>query len=139
MKTQIYFVLGPTASGKSKFALSLANKLNGEIINADSMQIYNELSILTARPTINDQKKINHHLYGFVKGDVRFNVQKWCEEASKKINYLINKNITPILVGGTGLYIESLINGIVSIPSIPEKVKIESEKLILKIGKENFF
>ncbi len=139
MKTQIYFVLGPTASGKSKFALSLANKLNGEIINADSMQIYNELSILTARPTINDQKKINHHLYGFVKGDVRFNVQKWCEEASKKINYLVNKNITPILVGGTGLYIESLINGIFSIPSIPEKVKIESEKMILKIGKENFY
>ena len=64
MKTQIYFVLGPTASGKSKFALSLANKLNGEIINADSMQIYHELSILTARPTINDQKKINHHLSG---------------------------------------------------------------------------
>ena len=94
MKTQIYFVLGPTASGKSKFALSLANKLNGEIINADSMQIYHELSILTARPTINDQKKVNHHLYGFVKGDVRFNVQKWCEEASKKIYYLINKNIT---------------------------------------------
>jgi len=139
LKTQIYFVLGPTASGKSKFALSLANKLNGEIINADSMQIYKELSILTARPTIHDQKKINHHLYGFVKGDIRFNVQKWCEEASKKINYLVNKNITPILVGGTGLYIESLINGIVSIPSIPEKVKKESEKMILKIGKENFF
>ena len=139
MKTQIYFVLGPTASGKSKFALSLANKLNGEIINADSMQIYNELSILTARPTINDQKKINHHLYGFVKGDVRFNVQKWCEEASKKINYLVDKNITPILVGGTGLYIESLIKGIVSIPFIPEEVKIESDNIISKIGKENFF
>ena len=57
MKPQIYFVLGPTASGKSKFALSLASKLNGEIINADSMQIYSELRILTARPTINDQKK----------------------------------------------------------------------------------
>ncbi len=139
MKTQIYFVLGPTASGKSKFALSLAKKLNGEIINADSMQIYKELSILTARPTIHDQKKINHHLYGFVKGDIRFNVQKWCEEASTKINYLVDKNITPILVGGTGLYIESLINGIVSIPFIPEIVKQESEKIILKIGKENFF
>ena len=139
MKTQVYFVLGPTASGKSKFALSLANKLNGEIINADSMQIYSELSILTARPTISDQKKINHHLYGFVKGDVRFNVQKWCKEASQKINYLVSKNITPILVGGTGLYIESLINGIVSIPSIPEKMKIESDKMISKIGKENFF
>ena len=68
MKPQIYFVLGPTASGKSKFALSLANKLNGEIINADSMQIYRELSILTARPTLEDYKKVNHHLYGFVKG-----------------------------------------------------------------------
>ncbi|MDC3083342.1 tRNA (adenosine(37)-N6)-dimethylallyltransferase MiaA, partial [Pelagibacteraceae bacterium] len=139
MKTQIYFVLGPTASGKSKFALNLAEKLNGEIINADSMQIYSELSILTARPTINDQKKINHHLYGFVKGSVRYNVQKWCEEASKKINYLVNKNITPIIVGGTGLYIESLINGIVSIPFIPEKIKKESDKMISKIGKENFF
>ena len=139
MKTQIYFVLGPTASGKSKFALNLAEKLNGEIINADSMQIYRELSILTARPTLEDQKKIYHHLYGFVKGSVRYNVQKWCEEASKKINYLVNKNITPIIVGGTGLYIESLINGIVSIPLIPEKVKIESDKMISKIGKENFF
>ena len=139
MKNQIFFVLGPTASGKSKFALNLANKLNGEIINADSMQIYSELSILTARPTINDQKIINHHLYGFINGDVRFNVQKWCEEASKKINYLVDKNITPILVGGTGLYIDSLINGLVSIPSIPEKVKIETDKIILKIGKENFF
>ena len=139
MKTQIYFVLGPTASGKSKFALSLAKKLNGEIINADSIQIYKELSILTARPTIHDQKKINHHLYGFVKGDIRFNVQKWCEEASKKINNLVDKNIPPILVGGTGLYIESLINGIVSIPYIPEKVIIESDKMILNIGKENFF
>tara|TARA_Y100000768_G_C23834496_1_gene613006 strand:- start:19 stop:909 length:891 start_codon:yes stop_codon:yes gene_type:complete len=131
--------LGPTASGKSKFALSLAKKLNGEIINADSMQIYNELSILTARPNINDQKKINHHLYGFVKGNVRFNVQKWCYEASKKINYLFDKNITPILVGGTGLYVEALINGIVSIPAIPEKIKKESDEMINKIGKENFF
>ncbi len=131
--------MGPTASGKSKFALSLAKKLNGEIINADSMQIYNELSILTARPNINDQKKINHHLYGFVKGNVRFNVQKWCYEASKKINYLFDKNITPILVGGTGLYVEALINGIVSIPAIPEKIKKESDEMINKIGKENFF
>ena len=139
MKTQIYFVLGPTASGKSKFALSLAKKLKGEIINADSMQIYSELNVLTARPTINDQKKVNHYLYGFVKGDVRFNVQKWCEEASKKINYLVDKNITPIIVGGTGLYIDALIHGIVSIPSIPEKVKIESDKMISKIGKKNFF
>ena len=139
MKTQIYFVLGPTASGKSKFALSLGKKLKGEIINADSMQIYSELNVLSARPTINDQKKIHHHLYGFVKGDARFNVQKWCEEASKKISYLIDKNITPILVGGTGLYIDSLINGIVSIPSIPEKVKLESDKIISNIGKENFF
>ena len=67
MKTQIFFVLGPTASGKSKFALNLAHKLNGEIINADSMQVYKELNVLSARPTIIDQKKINHHLYGNVQ------------------------------------------------------------------------
>ncbi len=139
MKNQIFFILGPTASGKSKFALSLAKKLNGEIINADSMQVYSDLNILSARPPINDQKKINHHLYGFVKGNVRFNTHNWCEEASKKINYLNDKNITSILVGGTGLYIDSLINGMVSIPSIPEEVKKESNKILLDIGKENFF
>ena len=134
MKTQIYFVLGPTASGKSKFALSLAHKLNGEIINADSMQIYHELSILTARPTINDQKKINHHLYGFIKGDVRFNVQKWCEAASKKINYLVDKNIIPILVGGTGLYIESLINGIISIDDVDSS--LQNGDIITEVNRE---
>ena len=139
MKTQIFLILGPTASGKSKFALSLAKKLNGEIINADSMQVYSDLNILSARPSINDQKKINHHLYGFVKGNIRFNTHNWCKEASKKINYLDDKNITPILVGGTGLYIGSLINGMVSIPSIPEEVKKESNKILLNIGKENFF
>ena len=85
LKSKIILISGPTASGKSKFALNLAEKLNGEIINADSMQIYRELSILTARPTLEDQKKIYHHLYGFVKGSVRYNVQKWCEEASKKL------------------------------------------------------
>ena len=105
MSKKLVLLAGPTASGKSNLAIKLAKKLNGEIINADSMQVYKELSILTARPTIHDQKKINHHLYGFVKGDIRFNVQKWCEEASTKINYLVDKNITQILVGGTGLYI----------------------------------
>ena len=76
MKTQIYFVLGPTASGKSKFALNLAEKLNGEIINADSMQIYRDLSILTARPTLEDQKKVNHHLYLMFKNGVRKHQKK---------------------------------------------------------------
>lgn len=139
MNKSIYFITGPTAIGKSKLAINLSNKLNGEIINADSMQIYKELQIISARPTIADTKKVQHHLYGYINGNKRFNVERWCSDAIDKINLLINKNTTPIFVGGTGLYINTLINGIISIPSIPETIKEESKKLFEEIGPENFY
>ncbi len=139
MKKTIYFITGPTGIGKSKFAINLSNQLNGEIINADSMQIYKELKILSARPTSSDIKNVNHHLYGYVSGKERFNVEKWCLDAVNKINILNDKNIIPIFVGGTGLYIDTIINGITSIPSIPETLKNSSKELFDRIGSNNFF
>ena len=135
----IYFVVGPTSIGKSKLAIKLAKKFNGQIINADSMQVYKNLKVLTARPTTDEMKEIKHHLYGHVNGEERYNVARWCEEASLIINNNIKKKITSIIVGGTGMYIDKLINGLVDIPPIPEAYKKKSEKLFLKEGKEDFF
>ena len=132
----VFVIAGPTAAGKSKFSLDLAKKLNGIIINSDSMQVYKNLSILTARPTTEEMNNVEHSLYGYVDGGKRYNVEKWCKDASKVIEESFEKNITPILVGGTGLYINTLINGIINIPSIPEEIKIESEKILTKFGKD---
>ena len=139
MKNTIYFITGPTASGKSKFAIDLSKKIKGEIVNADSMQIYKELKIITARPSQLDNKKIKHHLYGYVDGSNRYNVEKWCQDASQVIKSLNKKNINPIFVGGTGLYIDTLINGIASIPSVPESIRNDSKNLLEKVGKEEFY
>ena len=139
MKNTIYFIIGPTAIGKSSLALNISKQINGEIINADSMQIYKELEIISARPTSADTKQIKHHLYGYVSGKQRFNVEKWCTDATKIINILNNKNVTPIFVGGTGLYIDILLNGIIPIPNIPEIIKKESNNLFDKIGSKKFF
>ena len=81
-------------------------------------------------------KNINHHLYGFVDGRERYNVERWCNDASEIIKKTSAKNLTPILVGGTGLYINTLINGLVDLPSIPESIKIESEKILQEFGKD---
>ena len=132
----VFVIAGPTATGKSKFSLDLAKKLNGIIINSDSMQVYKNLSILTARPTTEDMNNVEHSLYGYVDGGKRYNVEKWCKDASKVIEESFEKNTTPILVGGTGLYINTLINGMINIPSIPEEIKIESEKILTKFGKD---
>ena len=139
MKNTIYFITGPTATGKSKFAIDLSKKIKGEIVNADSMQIYKELKIITARPSQLDNKKIKHHLYGYVDGSNRYNVEKWCQDASQVIKSLNKKNINPIFVGGTGLYIDTLINGIASIPSVPESIRNDSKNLLEKVGKEEFY
>ena len=136
MNNIIYVIAGPTATGKSDFSIDLAKKINGVVINSDSMQIYKNLEILTARPSIKEMKKIDHYLYGYIDGNNRYNVERWCNDASDVIKKTIANNLTPILVGGTGLYINTLINGLVDIPSIPEGIKIQSEKIIEKFGKD---
>ena len=136
MINTVYVIAGPTATGKSDLSISLANKVNGAVINSDSMQVYKNLEILTARPSINEMKSIDHHLYGFVDGNERYNVERWCKDASEIIKKTSTNNLTPILVGGTGLYINTLINGLIDLPSIPELIKIESEKILQEFGKD---
>ena len=136
MINTVYVIAGPTATGKSDLSISLANKVNGAVINSDSMQVYKNLEILTARPSINEMKSIDHHLYGFVDGNERYNVERWCNDAAAVIKKTSGNNLTPILVGGTGLYINTLINGLIDLPSIPELIKIESEKILQEFGKD---
>ncbi len=138
MSKILIFVVGPTAIGKSALAIKLAKKFNGEIINADSMQVYSDLNILTARPSKKDQKLIPHHLYGYIDGSTRYNVSSWCNDTSNIIKKNNKKGVYSIIVGGTGMYIDKLLNGLNKIPSIPESIKKESEKLFLKIGIDNF-
>ena len=137
-KNKILFISGPTTSGKSSLALNIASRINGEIINADSMQVYKDLKIITARPSQRDEKKIPHHLYGHKLGSERYNVYKWCNESLNKIKKIIINNKVPIIVGGTGLYIHSLIKGIYNIPNIPEYLKKESDIRLKKIGANKF-
>ena len=105
-------IVGPTASGKSKLAMSLAIKLKRHIVNADSVQVYSNWRILTARPTSEDEKIIQHHLYGHKAPDEKYSVGHWLRELSEILK--TNKNL--IIVGGTGLYFTALTEGLVSIP-----------------------
>ena len=138
-QSKIILISGPTASGKSNFAVKLAKKVQGEIINADSMQVYKTLKILTARPNKEEQKNIKHHLYGIVDLNEKFSTGQWLELAIKKIKSVQKKKKIPILVGGTGLYFQSLINGLVKIPEIPLKFR-NKVRLISKIeGQKKFY
>jgi len=122
-QSKIILISGPTASGKSNFAIKIAKKINGEIINADSMQVYKQLKIITARPDKKQQNNIKHHLYGIIDLDKKFSTGQWLKTAIKKIEEIKKRKKIPILVGGTGLYFQSLINGLVKIPEIPIKFR----------------
>ena len=130
---------GPTASGKSQLAIKLAHRFNGEIINADSMQIYKEISILTSKPNLQDTKIIKHHLYGFNSVKKKFSTGHWLRIAIKKIEEQWKTDRTPIIVGGTGLYFTALTDGLVKIPEIPNNLRTQIRKLHKKIGQKNFF
>ena len=137
--SKIYLISGPTASGKTEFAIKLAKKIKGEIINADSMQIYKELKILTARPTNKDKKKCKHHLYGFANVNKKFSVGSWLKLVVKKIDNIRSNKKVPILVGGTGMYFTAITSGLVKIPTVPKKVRNETMKLRIKLGQKKFF
>ena len=139
LKSKIILIYGPTASGKSEFAVKLAKKINGEIINADSMQVYKELKILSARPSQNDYKKINHHLYGFQSVKKNFSTGEWLNLVNEKIQNVKKRKNVPILVGGTGLYFKALIDGLVNIPNIPIKFRKKIRSLHRKIGSKKFY
>ena len=132
IQSKIILISGPTASGKTNFSIKLAKKIKGEIINADSMQVYKELKILTARPSLKEQKKIRHHLYGFLSIKKKFSTGQWLKLAFKKIKLIQKKNKIPILVGGTGLYFKALVDGLVKIP----KISIKKRKAIINLQNE---
>ncbi len=139
LKSKIILISGPTASGKSELAIKFAKKINGEIINADSMQVYKELKILTARPIKENNNKIKHHLYGFQSVKNEFSTGQWLKLVKKKIKEIRNKNKIPILVGGTGLYFKALTDGLVKIPKIPNTIRNKIRSIQKQIGQQKFY
>ena len=126
-------IAGQTASGKSHLALQVAVQHGGTIINADASQVYNNWRILTARPSIEDEAKINHKLYGHIDGATEYSVGTWIKE----IRETLLSNSRPIIVGGTGLYFSALTSGLVDIPEIPETIRQEATSKIAKNGFES--
>ena len=139
MLNKIILIAGPTASGKSKLAIAIAKKIRGEIINADSMQVYKELSVLSSRPSNLDLKKIKHHLYGFQSVKKHFSTGAWLELVKKQVNLCLKNKKTPILVGGTGLYFEAITKGISKIPNINFKARNKIRELQKKLGQKKFY
>jgi tRNA dimethylallyltransferase len=119
----IIFIAGPTASGKSALALELADKLRGVIINADSMQVYRDLRIITARPTAKEEARVPHRLYGRIDAAENYSVGRWRSEAAATIETTKRYGRAAIIVGGTGLYFNALTRGLAAVPSIPAEVR----------------
>ena len=134
-RTSKYIMIaGPTASGKSRLAIDLARALGGEVINADSMQLYSDLSILTARPTARDMRDIAHHLYGVLDGAQRASVAVWLGLAAQAMTAIRERGRIPIVIGGTGMYLNAAMNGIAPIPNVPVKIHDTLINLYQDIG-----
>ena len=116
---------GPTASGKTALAIEVARRLDGEVINADSMQVYRDLKVISARPDEDEMRGVPHHLFGHVNAAERYSTGQWLEEARAKIRVLQKKNKRAVIVGGTGLYLLALTQGLSAIPPVPEDVRAE--------------
>ena len=134
---KIILIAGPTGSGKSEIALRLAKKVDGEIINADSMQVYKEIKTLSARP----EKILNvkHYLYGNVSVKNNFSAGEWLKKVKLNLKKILNKKKTPIFVGGTGLYFKLLTEGISNIPKITDSIRVKARRLNKKLGNDKFY
>ena len=138
MTTPIHIITGPTASGKSALALSLAQKQNGVIINADSQQLYRDLRILTARPTPEEEAQAPHKLYGTLNGQDACSAGQWLNLVRMEIDWARKQGQLPIVVGGTGLYIKALISGIATMPDIPASIRAQAISDYDAMGKDAF-
>jgi tRNA dimethylallyltransferase len=118
-------IAGPTASGKSALALAVAENLGGVIVNADSMQVYRDLRIITARPTADDEIRAPHELYGFVDAAENYSVGRWCRDVEETLREIGKQGRVPILVGGTGLYFKALTSGLAAVPPIPADIRAD--------------
>lgn len=132
-------IAGPTASGKSAAALAVAEQLRGTIINADSMQVYRELAILTARPAEADMRRVPHRLYGIVSAREAYSVGRWLEDAARALQEAEGEGRMPILVGGTGLYFKALIEGLAPVPDVPPEIRKAWRERAEKLGAEGLY
>ena len=139
MSKKLILLAGPTASGKSNLAIKLAKKINGEIINADSMQVFKEFKILSSRPGTVQMRKVKHHLYGIISVKKHFSAGDWLKQVKKKIKICLNKKKVPIIVGGTGLYFNTITKGISKIPNIDKKTRNKVRNLYKKLGIKRFY
>jgi tRNA dimethylallyltransferase len=135
-ESKIILIAGPTASGKSALALALAEKLGGTIINADSMQVYRDLRIITARPTPAEEARLPHRLYGHVDAAENFSVGRWCTEVADVLAATQREAGAAIVVGGTGLYFNSLTRGLAAVPPIPAQIRHEVRARLASDGAE---
>jgi tRNA dimethylallyltransferase len=126
-------IAGPTASGKSALAMRLAERLNGVVINADSMQVYRDLRIITARPSKQEEARVPHRLYGHVDASVNYSVGAWCYDVRQVLDQADEYGRVPILVGGTGLYFTVVTKGLAAVPPIPSEIR---ERVRGKLAKE---
>ncbi|MEM9469497.1 MAG: tRNA (adenosine(37)-N6)-dimethylallyltransferase MiaA [Pseudomonadota bacterium] len=138
-KETIYVIAGPTAGGKSAHALKLAEEKNGVIINADSMQVYDGLHLLTAQPSEEDLKQVPHKLYNALHPNDACSAGNWREMAEPVIHQTLLEGKTPIIVGGSGLYIKALIDGLSPIPDIPQNVRDQVSALQQELGNPQFY
>ena len=136
MRLDAVLIAGPTASGKSAAALSLAQEIGGVVINADSMQVYRQAPILTAQPSAQDMALAPHLLYGHVSAHQTYSVGRWREDAAKAIAQAQAMGRTPIFVGGTGLYFMALSEGLADVPAVPAAVREAARALLEDIGAE---
>lgn len=129
---------GPTGSGKSSLALDLAERIGGAIVNADSMQQYRDLRIVTARPTLADHRRAPHYLYGHLPADRPGSVGQWLRQATKVIDEIKSQERVPIVVGGTGLYLKALLKGIAAVPDIPSEIRLKTSERFDALGVPGF-
>ena len=127
-------IAGPTASGKSAYAAEIAQALDGEVVNADALQVYSDLQILSARPTSQEIGGLPHHLFGHVSGTVRYSTGEWLRDVEPLIISILAREKTPVLVGGTGLYFRALLQGMADIPAVPEHVSKETSERLRRDG-----
>jgi tRNA dimethylallyltransferase len=131
----VYFLVGPTASGKTKVSIKLAKKLNAEIISCDSMCVYKDMDILTSKPSASDRKKVKHHLVDIILPTREFSVAEYRRMALEKIKEIIKRKKTPLFVGGSGLYVKAIINGLFPSSTKDLKFRKKQEALAKKYGK----
>ncbi len=116
-------IAGPTASGKSALALALAEKIGGTIVNANSMQVYRDLRVITARPSPEDEARVPHRLYGHVDAAVNYSTGHWLRDVAAVLEEIKAQGRVPVFVGGTGLYFKALTAGLAAVPPIPGEIR----------------